>query len=461
MNKRLGGAGWGIVEDRGGRTLALQDFGVRARHLARALASALGLTAVLNCPSTALASNTYIVNTTGDPGPSGKLSLRQAVAAAAPGDTVQFDPSLTGSTITLATGQINIAHAVNIVGPGMDRLTISGAGSGRIFYLSCPSPASVVAISSLSLTNGAAVSGGGAIGSHDCYMHLSDVRATSSHATSGGCITFNGGMITNSVVSGCSASSVGGGIQVTYGFANSQIYQSTISSNTAVLGGGGVFLDDASHSNYLRSTIISQSTINNNRVTSQSDLQYGGGGIAVLHSMLSLRYSTVTQNQSHKTGGGISLADSYSANRSNVFRSTVAHNSAYKTAGNGLYTVGGSLIVQYSIIADNFSKYALTDLFGTFFLYKSLVQSPGNATITGTGSLIGSDPDLANLDDNGGATATMLPNPGSPAIDAIPGCGIPMDQRGLQGCANGKSDMGAVERQVPEVIIFRNGFESG
>ncbi len=169
----------------------------------------------------------------------------------------------------------------------------------------------------------------------------------------------------------------------------------------------------------------------------------------------------MTQNQSHKTGGGISFEDSYSANRSNVFRATVVHNSAYKNPGNGLYTVGGNLLVQFSIIADNFSKYGLTDLFGTFDLYHSLVQSPGNATITGTGSLIGSDPDLANLDDNGGATATMLPNPGSPAIDAIPSCDIPMDQRGLQGCANGKSDMGAVERQVPEVIIFRNGFESG
>jgi hypothetical protein len=268
-------------------------------------------------------------------------------------------------------------------------------------------------------------------------MVLSNVRATSSHATSGGCITFNCGTIWNSVVSGCSASSVGGGIQVTDGSANWQIYESTISSNTAVLGGGGVFLDNASHSNHLRSTIISQSTINNNRVTSQADLQYGGGGIAVLHSILSLRYSTVTQNQSHKTGGGISFEDPYSADHSNVFRATVAHNAAYKNSGNGLYVLGGNLLVQYSIIADNFSIYALTDLFGSFTLNRSLIESPSDATITGNGSLIGSDPDLAKLDDNGGATATMLPNPGSPAIDAIPSCSIAMDQRGLKGCVNG------------------------
>ena len=461
MNKRLGGADRRIVVDSGGHTPALQDFGVRARRLARALASALGLTAVLNCPSTALASNTYIVNTTGDPGPSGKLSLRQAVAAAAPGDTVQFDPSLTGSTITLATGQINIAHAVNICGPRHGQAhdhwrrfepdflpQLPESGQCRLHFIAVAHERSRGLrrrrYRLARLLYGSVQRPRHLIACHIGRLHLFQRREN--HELD--CVRLQ-------CLLGRS------GVAVTYGSANLQIYQSTISSNTAVLGGGGVFLDDANHLNYLRRTIISQSTINNNRVTSQSDLQYGGGGIAVSHSVLSLQYSTVTQNQSHKGGGGISFEDSFSADYSNVFRTTVAHNAAYKTEGNGLFTVGGNLLVQFSIIADNFSIYALTDLFGTFTLYRSLVQSPGNATITGNGSLIGSDPDLANLDDNGGATATMLPNPGSPAIDAIPSCSIPVDQRGLKGCVNGKSDMGAIERQVPEVIIFRNGFESG
>ena len=36
-----------------------------------------------------------------------------------------------------------------------------------------------------------------------------------------------------------------------------------------------------------------------------------------------------------------------------------------------------------------------------------------------------------------------------------------LDQRGVNRCVNGHVDMGAVERQSPEIIIFRNGFDPG
>jgi hypothetical protein len=49
------------------------------------------------------------------------------------------------------------------------------------------------------------------------------------------------------------------------------------------------------------------------------------------------------------------------------------------------------------------------------------------------------------------------------AVDGFPGCRQPdaIDQRGVSACFNGKMDIGAVERQSPEVIIFRDGFDSG
>jgi hypothetical protein len=106
-------------------------------------------------------------------------------------------------------------------------------------------------------------------------------------------------------------------------------------------------------------------------------------------------------------------------------------------------------------------EYGLTDLSGAVNFSYSLVLSPGNATITGNGSLIGVDPKLGALDVNGGVTQTMLPNAASPAVDAIPTCPDGIDQRTVKSCVNGKMDMGAVERQIPEVIIFRDGFESG
>jgi hypothetical protein len=52
----------------------------------------------------------------------------------------------------------------------------------------------------------------------------------------------------------------------------------------------------------------------------------------------------------------------------------------------------------------------------------------------------------------------MLPNPGSAAMDVTAACDL-VEQRELPGCVNDHSDMGAVERQVPEVIIFRDRFD--
>lgn len=70
------------------------------------------------------------------------------------------------------------------------------------------------------------------------------------------------------------------------------------------------------------------------------------------------------------------------------------------------------------------------------------------------------DPNLGSLADNGGPTPTLLPAPGSPLVDAIPGpscqtaplaTGVITDQRGLARPSNGRCDIGAVEvQQAPD-----------
>jgi len=74
------------------------------------------------------------------------------------------------------------------------------------------------------------------------------------------------------------------------------------------------------------------------------------------------------------------------------------------------------------------------------------------------------DPMLGALGANGGPTNTMVPNPGSPLIDAIPNAsctsGISTDQRGFTRpqVAGGLCDIGAVEVQpalAPVVITPR------
>jgi hypothetical protein len=97
----------------------------------------------------------------------------------------------------------------------------------------------------------------------------------------------------------------------------------------------------------------------------------------------------------------------------------------------------------------------------------SIVKGSGgsaawNSTFgTDGGGNLDVDPLLGALADNLGATSTMLPAAGSPAIDAGNDASCPAtDQRGVVRPQGAHCDIGAVERQNPEDLIFRNGFNS-
>ncbi len=66
------------------------------------------------------------VTTLRDDGPG---SLRQAIVAAKPGDTITFDSSLKGGTILLSKEDLNISKNLTIRGPGAGILSISGGNS--------------------------------------------------------------------------------------------------------------------------------------------------------------------------------------------------------------------------------------------------------------------------------------------------------------------------------------------
>ncbi len=76
------------------------------------------------------------------------------------------------------------------------------------------------------------------------------------------------------------------------------------------------------------------------------------------------------------------------------------------------------------------------------------------------GGLITKDPMLGALADHGGFEPTLLPAIGSPAIDSgdnTAGTCPTIDQRGFPR-SDGGCDIGSVERQTPEDIIFKDGF---
>lgn len=81
---------------------------------------------------------------------SGVGSLRAAIAAAELADTIQFDPSLNGQTIVLASGLV-IDRGARIFGPGADQMAISGSNVTRVFAISS---SGVAHISGLAIRNG-------------------------------------------------------------------------------------------------------------------------------------------------------------------------------------------------------------------------------------------------------------------------------------------------------------------
>ena len=89
---------------------------------------------------------TITVTNTND---SGAGSLRQAIADAVNGDTIDF--GVTG-TITLTTGELLVDKSITINGPGSDHLTVDGNHASRVFYVG--SVGVTATIAGLTITNG-------------------------------------------------------------------------------------------------------------------------------------------------------------------------------------------------------------------------------------------------------------------------------------------------------------------
>src|SRR5690348_3696697 len=72
---------------------------------------------------------TITVTNTNDTGPG---SLRQALANANNGDTINFAIS---GTITLTSGELLVSKNVTISGPGAATLTVDGNFTSRVFHI--------------------------------------------------------------------------------------------------------------------------------------------------------------------------------------------------------------------------------------------------------------------------------------------------------------------------------------
>lgn len=175
---------------------------------------------------------TITVTTTAD---SGAGSLRQGIADAASGDTIDFRGSVTGGII-LTTGELVIDKSLTIQGPGAASLAVDGNGMSRVFRIT---GGNTVEMSRLTIRNGSlsGSSSGGGIQSFGTLTLNSSTVADNKAGLGGGIANFATLTLNNSTISGNNANFGGGGID---NFGRLTLNNSTISDNTASAIGGGI-----------------------------------------------------------------------------------------------------------------------------------------------------------------------------------------------------------------------------
>ena len=196
----------------------------------------------------------------------GGISLRDAIAAASPGETINF--AVTG-TITLGHGELVIDKDLSIVGPGADLLAIDANGSSRVFNVDNSNAViATVSISGLTISGGYIDGDGGGIANAENLTVASSTLSGNTTTHSGGAVFTHQGNLTirDSTLSG-NAAQYGGGLYNVSGLDFvTTITNSTVSGNTATDGGGGIY-------NFVGHVVIQHATITNNT----ADHGRGGG----------------------------------------------------------------------------------------------------------------------------------------------------------------------------------------
>lgn len=368
---------------------------LKERYLREVLRNMMTIVVVLLSVAASYAATLTVTNTND----SGTGSLRQAIADATPGDTINF--SLSGCPCTInVTSSLVVSKNLTILGPGAAQLSVDGFGladpaAPQIFRISA-----TVAIDGLTIT-----------------------RATAPPPFFGGAAGIaNGGTLTlsNSVVSASGARGAGG------------------------IGNGGVLTvvncliernGSAGLQNVGGTATIVNSTISNNVNFDGGGIWNAGGSVKVVNSTI---VSNRGSNGPSRSGGGIHIA----AGTVTLLNAIVAGNTEDDGAASdivGVLSSGGN-----SLIGDAGSAGGLVH-----GVNNNIVGNNGVGTISLSTVL---NPALAN---NGGPTLTHSLTPGSPAINAglnlfaVDNSGQPLttDQRGtgFPRIVGSSVDMGAFE----------------
>ena len=295
----------------------------------------------------------------------GLTSLREAIlfADSLPGeDTITFDPSLSGSTIRLIEGSLELSSSITIQGLGADELTVSGDNQFRVFTEVSTNPIAVT-ITDLTIADGFTPPGLGA----------SAFLGNRSNAT-----------FRRVVMTGNASRGNGSTLHIREGTL--EIQDSAIVDNLGAAAGAIRLLDS--------DTTIVNTTISGNAT----------GGIVVFNfgsdeDRLSLRNVTIANN----LFGGVEAVASGSSTTFLEYQNTLFANNgsrgSIKAQGSEIGLQGLSIVSRgHNLLDDTPTGDAAHD--------------------AASGDLRNTDAMLAPLADNGGPTPTHALLSDSPAIDA-------------------------------------------
>ena len=289
----------------------------------------------------------------------GGLSLREAVLlanASYGSDTIEFDASLSGATITLSGTEIAITDRIVIDGDiDNDKapdITIDADGDSRVF--NATSVTAVTTLTGLTITGGYTAAnnavGGGVRSVAKLYVNDSVITGNSTQnlgSHGGGIYATNALTLNNTVVSYNSTAGQtarGGGA---FSFSEMMLVNSTITGNSTTgdssEGGGIGSLDNIT---------LTNSTVSGNSTTGSSS---DGGGIAAIGSgYVTLTNSTVSGNTTTGTaaeGGGIFVRGDF-----NATNSTIANNGTTNltSEGGGVWAYNGAYL-ENSTVTGNYT----------------------------------------------------------------------------------------------------------
>ncbi len=332
---------------------------------------------------------TLTVTSTADSGglcPGENCTLRQAIAAAKSGDTINFSlPAL--STIELTSGELLVGKDLTISGPGAPQLSVARKGDSGIPPFRIFNIQTNVTISGLTITGG----------------FLTSEKPV---VQQGGGIFYNG---------------VGASLTI----ARCAIY-----GNFATDQGGGIYCGQGN-------VTITDSYFAENSANDRNGSAAGGGIYSSNISNVTITNTTISQNNAKGKGGGIYNNFGHVT----VTNSTIAENSTIIGDGGGVYNdtssaSGGVFTVKNTIIADNTVPNSASgpDFRGILASQGyDLIGNTNGTSFTGTttGNQLDVNPALRPVQDNGGPTSTYALLSGSPAIDAGNSGGSITDQRGM------------------------------